>query len=168
MKNKMRILLYICLWVFIGYIAIVGLSLLIGNKATTEETDDEVIETVEPLIIDNNEETSIDEVNTKTRFQDKYSMDWGSADACNLLKIATFKGGTTETKAYNIIVTLNRVFDNNYPNNIMDVVCDELYNYHKVSPYDYESIVPDEDSSKALQMIYDGWDETNGSLEYKN
>ena len=109
-----------------------------------------------------------DKLEINNKFQNKYSMDWDCIDECNLLKLATYKGGSIDTRAYNIIVTLNRVFDKNYPNNILGVVCSELYNYNKISEYDYESIMPDEDSKKAMTMVYDGWDETNGSLEYKN
>lgn len=164
MKYK-KFILFIILLFIIDITLILALQYYSINEqkhAVEEYINEKQIESEDNKSI----ETNTEEIQ-KTRFQDKYSMDWDVVDEFNLLKIATYKGGTKETKAYNIVVTLNRVFNKEYPNTITDVVLSELYDYHGISEYDYESIVPDDDSKDAMMMVYRGWDETNGSLEYK-
>ncbi len=107
--------------------------------------------------------------NTYTKFQDKYSMDWSDVDEMYLLKIATFKGGTVEDRAYNILVTLNRVCDGNYGDSIIAVVTDELYGVYGLSPHDIDNIVSDKESEEAMELIKNNkFDNSYGSFVYKN
>lgn len=99
------------------------------------------------------------------KFQDKYSMDWDFTDSQFLLKIAEYHGGTTEDRAYTILVTLNRVFAERRP--ILDVVLEELYEIDGLNEMEFEEICVSDSSKEALRMImYDRFDNSNGSLQY--
>ncbi len=99
------------------------------------------------------------------KFQDKYSMDWDFIDSQFLLKIAEYHGGTTEDRAYTILVTLNRVFAERRP--IQDVVLEELYETDGLNETEFEEICVSDSSKEALRMImYDRFDNSNGSLQY--
>lgn len=99
------------------------------------------------------------------KFQDKYSMDWDFIDSQFLLKIAEYHGGTTEDRAYTILVTLNRVFAERRP--IQDVALEELYEIDGLNETEFEEICVSDSSKEALRMImYDRFDNSNGSLQY--
>lgn len=99
------------------------------------------------------------------KFQQKYSMDWDFIDAGYLLKIAEYHGGTVEDRAYTILCTLYKVFDEQ--RNIQEVVLEELYENDGLSPFDFESIIPGDMTKRAMKMIlYENFDNCNGSTEY--
>lgn len=166
-----RIILIVLGLLFVGIIA----ALVIGNTNNkninkTEET--EIVSKAKPLVIEikpKNEEEP--ESSSTPKFQDKYSMDWSFMDEGFLIKIASYKGKdkSVEERAYIILVTLNRVFSDQYPNDITQVVLDELYGVDGLTPYYFEEIPMDEESYEALDMImYEKFDNSNGSLDYNN
>lgn len=107
--------------------------------------------------------------NGYTKFQDRMSMDWDFIDHEFLLKIATYKGGSAEQRAYTILVTLNRMLDENYPNTIHEVVLDELYNVDGITSYDFEGIITDDVSRQGMELVlYKKIDNSYGSTEYIN
>lgn len=124
----------------------------------------------EPLVIesvpeDNDSSFESDSESVK-KFQDKYSMDWGFVDAQYLLKVAEYHGGTEEERAYTILVTLNRVFTER--RSIQDIVLEELYDNDGLKPEDFEGIIVTDETKEALKMIvYDRFDNSFGSTEYK-
>lgn len=135
------------------------------------------VELKEKVSIEN--ETVVADTKTK-KFQDKHSMDWDFIDAEFLLKIAEYKGGTVEDRAYTILVTLNRVWeyalDDTYEpyseytvSMIQDVVLRELYEVEGITPTEFEGIIPGEETKEAMNMImHEKFDNSNGSLEYIN
>lgn len=124
-----------------------------------------------PLVIEESipeEDDSSFEPDSKSvkKFQDKYSMDWGFEDAQYLLKVAEYHGGTKEERAYTILVTLNKVFEER--RSIQDIVLEELYNNDGLESDDFEKIVASDVTKEALKMIvYDRFDNSAGSTEYK-
>lgn len=125
----------------------------------------------DPLVIeksipkDNDSSFESDSESVK-KFQDKYSMDWGFVDAQYLLKIAEYHGGTKEERAYTILVTLNKVFEER--RSIQDIVLEELYDNDGLESDDFEKIVASDVTKEALKMIvYDRFDNSAGSIEYK-
>lgn len=122
----------------------------------------------EPLVIeDDSNVTHYD--NGYTKFQDRMSMDWDFIDHEFLLKIATYKGGSAEQRAYTILVTLNRMLDENYPNTIREVVLDELYNVDGLTSFDFEGIITDDISRQGMELVlYTKIDNSYGSTEYIN
>lgn len=87
-------------------------------------------------------------------------------DAQYLLKVAEYHGGAREERAYTILVTLNKVFAER--RSIQDVVLEELYDNDGLKPEDFEGIIVTDETKEALKMIvYDWFDNSAGSTEYK-
>ncbi len=142
------------------------------QKSTNQTKETKIVKEAEPLVIETKpiKETE-PETTSKPKFQNKYSMDWSFLDEGFLIKIASYKGKdkTVEERAYVILVTLNRVYSDQYPNDITQVVLDELYNVDGLTPYLFEEIPMDEESYKALNMImYEQFDNSDSSLDYNN
>ena len=94
------------------------------------------------------------------KFQDKHSMDWDSEESNLLMLLAENKGDSVEDRCYNILVALNRVWSPEYPNTIEEVVDLEL-------PCGKMKLTISEETQEAMDMIlYDGVDNSKGSLEY--
>lgn len=93
------------------------------------------------------------------KFQDRMSMDWDVEQGRMLMELATYKGGSVEDRAYNIIVTLNRMLCDVYPDTIEENVELEMGSVE---------IEVDELSRKAMRKVmYERWDETKGSIVYR-
>ena len=106
------------------------------KSATKPDPEPLVIEESIPEDSDSSFESDSESVK---KFQDKYSMDWGFVDAQYLLKVAEYHGGTKEERAYTILVTLNKVFEER--RSIQDIVLEELYNNDGLESDDFEKIV---------------------------
>lgn len=96
-----------------------------------------------------------------------------------LAKIAKAEMGTedTEAKALAILVVLNRLKSDKFPNTIKEV----LYQKNQFSPIgngSFDRLEPDEDCYKALELVESGWNESkeatffeacpNGSTWHEN
>lgn len=98
------------------------------------------------------------------------SLDWGAEDAEILLKIAMAEaeGEDTEGKALVMLVVLNRVWSDDFPDSIEAVVFQE----NQFSPVKdggrYYTTEPDEDCYAALALIQSGWDESMGALYFES
>lgn len=97
-----------------------------------------------------------------------YSRDWGSEDSEILMKIAMAEaeGERTEGKALVMLVVLNRAWSDGFPDTIEDVVFQEGQFPPVVEGGRYWTTTPDEDCLKALQIVQDGWDESQGALYF--
>lgn len=101
------------------------------------------------------------------------SRDWGAEDADILLRIAMAEaeGEDTKGKALVMLVVLNRVWSDGFPDTVEDVVFQTLggnYQFSPVAPGGrYWTKIPDEDCRAALQMIENGWDESMGALYFE-
>lgn len=155
--------------ILVALVLLAVISVVAVKKSN--QTEKNTIKDPEPLIIeesipeDNDSSFESDSESVK-KFQDKYSMDWGFIDAQYLLKVAEYHGGTKEERAYTILVTLNRVFAEH--RSIQDVVLKELYDNDGLKPEDFEGIIVTDETKEALKMIvYDRFDNSAGSTEYK-
>lgn len=98
------------------------------------------------------------------------SMDWDAEEAYLLAKIAMAEAESedTEGKALVILVVLNRVWDDNFPDTIEDVI----YQPDQFSPVGngrFDEVEPDEDCWNALDMIVlDKWDESCGATYFES
>lgn len=153
--------------VFIGYVCFLCIFLAaFGYKKKLQEQK-------EPIsIITETEEENQDNLSYEhnsdnvIKFQETYSMDWDFIDAGYLLKIAEYHGGSVEDRAYTILVTLYKVFDEQ--RSIEDVVLEELYENDGLLPGDFEEIVPGDMTKQAMnKILYEKYDNCNGSVEYK-
>lgn len=97
------------------------------------------------------------------------SMDFDDNDAYLLKKIAMAEAESedTEGKALVMLVVLNRVWDERFPDTIQSVI-NEKGAFTPVSNGRFDSVEPDADCQRALEMITtDHWDESDGALYFE-
>lgn len=97
------------------------------------------------------------------------SKDWDANDAYLLAKIAMAEaeGEDVEGKALVILVVLNRVWTDEFPGTIHDVI----YQKSQFSPITngrFDRVEPDEECYEALEMVMSGWDESHGALYFES
>lgn len=97
-----------------------------------------------------------------------YSRDWDSEDGEILLKIAMAEaeGEGVEGKAYVMMVVLNRVWSDDFPGTIKDVVFQD----GQFTPIEdggrYWTTEPDAECYEAYKMVLQGWDKSEGALYF--
>ena len=102
------------------------------------------------------------------------SRDWDAEESYLLAKIAMAEaeGEDTEGKALVIMVVLNRVWSNGFPDSIEEVILQERNGTHQFSVTQeggrWWKVEPDEDCYKALQLVTEGWDESQGALYFES
>lgn len=97
------------------------------------------------------------------------SMDFDANDAYLLEKIAMAEAESedTEGKALVMLVVLNRVWDTRFPDTIEEVIMQDGA-FTPVSNGRFDSVEPDADCQRALEMITTGhWDESDGALYFE-
>lgn len=102
--------------------------------------------------------------------QKSASMDWDSDDAYRLAKIAMAEAESedTEGKALVMLVVLNRVWSDEFPDTIEDVIF-QKGQFSPISNGRYDEVEPDEDCYRALQLIQTGgWDESHGATYFES
>ena len=127
-----------------------------GVATSAPEPTEEVIETEQPVEEDN--------------FHSNMSCDWSSDDSYLLAKIAMAEaeGEDTQGKALVIMVVLNRVLSDEFPDTIHDVIYQQSQ-FSPISNGRFDRIEPNEDCYKALDMIQlDKWDESDGALYFES
>ena len=98
------------------------------------------------------------------------SMDWDSDDVYLLAKIAMAEAESedTEGKALVILVVLNRVWSDGFPDTISEVIY-QKGQFSPVSNGRFDRAEPDEDCYRALELIQtEGWDESRGALYFES
>ncbi len=118
-----------------------------------------------PTIIESSPEPAADAYQSKIG-----SMDWDGEDVYLLAKIAMAEAEDQDTagKALVILVVLNRVRDKGFPDTIHDVIYEERQ-FSPVADGRFDSVEPDEDCWRALDMVQDGhWDESQGALYFES
>lgn len=98
------------------------------------------------------------------------SMDWNSEDAYLLAKIAMAEaeGEGLEGKALVMLVVLNRVQSNKFPDSISEVVF-EKGQFSPISNGRYDRVEPDQECYEALELIeFEKWDESQGALYFES
>ena len=98
------------------------------------------------------------------------SMDWDKDDSYLLCKIAMAEAESedTEGKALVMLVVLNRVWSDEFPDTIEDVIF-QKGQFSPISNGRYDEVEPDEDCYRALQLIQTGgWDESHGATYFES
>lgn len=131
-------------------------------KPVMEETA-EAIQT-EPVTVETPEP-----VQTRQTKEASWSLDWSADDSYILAKIAMAEaeGEDTEGKALVILVVLNRVWDDSFPDTIEEVVMQENQ-FSPVANGRYDRVEPDSDCWDALELVMGGWDESEGALYFES
>lgn len=96
------------------------------------------------------------------------SKDWGADDAYMLANIAMAEaeGEDTEGKALVILVVLNRVWSDEFPDTIKEVITQS----RQFTAYEngrYDRVEPSEDCYRALELVEQGWDESQGAMYFE-
>lgn len=97
------------------------------------------------------------------------SMDWDAEESEMLARIAMAEAESedTEGKALVILVVLNRVWNDGFPNTIEGVITEK----GQFTAYEngrYDSTDPSEDCFDALDLVMSGWDESEGALYFES
>lgn len=114
--------------------------------------------------------TVLQAVPEETPESEIHSRDWDDEDSYRLLKIAMAEaeGESVEGKALVMLVVLNRVWDNSFPDTIEGVI----FQKNQFSPVKeggrYWTTEPDEGCYKALELVTSGWDESQGALYFES
>lgn len=105
---------------------------------------------------------------------EEHSTDWDTYESYLLARIAMAEaeGESTVGKAMVIRTVLNRVWDDDFPGTIEDVIFeikDGVFQFSSVMPGErYWNVEPNEDCYKALYMVMvDHWDESEGALYFE-
>lgn len=125
-------------------------------------------------VIQQNIEEVVDESATsqlyETNFHSIMSCDWDADDSYLLAKIAMAEaeGEDTEGKAYVIMVVLNRMLSDEFPDTIGGVIFQDNQ-FSPVSNGRFDSVEPNDDCWDALNMIQvDKWDKSQGALYFES
>lgn len=125
-------------------------------------------------VIQQNIEEVVDESATsqlyETNFHSIMSCDWDADDSYLLTKIAMAEaeGEDTEGKAYVIMVVLNRMLSDEFPDTIEDVIFQDNQ-FSPVFNGRFYNIEPNDDCWDALDMIQvDKWDKSQGALYFES
>lgn len=96
------------------------------------------------------------------------SMDWSSEEAYMLAKMAMAEaeGEDTEGKALVILVILNRVWAEQFPDTIPEVIV-QRNAFTSYSNGRYDRVEPDADCWAALELVTSHWDESQGALYFE-
>lgn len=106
-------------------------------------------------------------VNVEIRNEPKY--EFSKEDEELLVKIAMAEAGgeSLEGKALVMCVVLNRVADDRFPSTIHDVIY-QPYQFSPVSSGIFEGMEPSDECYEALEMVKNGWDESEGALYFES
>ena len=96
------------------------------------------------------------------------SRDWDAEESYMLGKIAMAEaeGEDTEGKALVILVVLNRVWSDGFPDSIEEVITEPGQFSPVTEGGRYYTTEPDEDCWAALSMVMHGWDESQGATYF--
>ena len=96
------------------------------------------------------------------------SRDWGDRDSYLLAKIAMAEaeGEDIEGKALVIMVVLNRVWSDGFPDSIEAVIFQEGQ-FTPISNGRWANVEPNQECYDAVQMVMNGWDQSLGATFFE-
>lgn len=99
-----------------------------------------------------------------------HSRDFSSGDRDILLKIAMAEaeGESTKGKTLVMLVVINRVWSEEFPETIEEVVFQPKQFSTVVEGGRYWTTEPNEDCYEALELLIDGWDKSRGALYFES
>lgn len=99
-----------------------------------------------------------------------HSRDWDGEDSEMLMKIAMAEaeGESVEGKALVMLVVLNRVWSDAFPDTIEEVIFQPRQFTPTAPGGRYYTTEPDDGCREALALVMDGWDESGGALYFES
>ena len=183
-SGRLRLLLFTILLLIVSIICLYENYTLNHKDGYTEEEQNSTTEsTTEQYEFSKEEVQFISLANTEAvatikqdeyvKVQDRISMDFDVGEAYLLAKIAMAEaeGESTEGKALVMLVVLNRVLSDDFPDTIGEVIFQ-----HKGDSYQFTTVgsgriydnEPNEDCWDAIDLIQSGWDESEGALYFES
>jgi N-acetylmuramoyl-L-alanine amidase len=159
-------------------LAVALIILLLTRTETRYETSGEPTElSFEPVTLESVEIATVTpaEVNTETETESPYpaftySKDWDEGDSYLLAKIAMAEaeGESTEGKELVILVVLNRVWSEDFPDTIREVIYEENQ-FSPVASGRFDAVEPNDDCWLAVQNIMTAqYDYSEGALYFES
>lgn len=110
-----------------------------------------------------------EDIYTETNGNGLRTWEWNDEESYMLAKIAMSEAESenTEGKALVILVVLNRVLDDDFPDSVEEVITQENQ-FAPVANGRYDRVEPDADCQDALALVAGGWDESKGALYFES
>lgn len=169
MRNKC--LLGLGLVTVISLTSVIAFAFSFTDRPTNENEREHVAQIV---VLDQIDEvpvaTSFETTEISNEFENNFNTELSFDDAYILAKIAMAEAESedTEGKALVMLVVLNRVKDDKFPDSVEAVVM-QKGQFSPVANGRYDEVEPDEDCFRALELIQKcGWDESNGATYFES
>lgn len=162
---------------------VIGVGEIFSNARTDKEAETEESTTTEQnaaATMTENEAVIITQPETITKEEPEkeesliQSMDWDGEESYLLAKIAMAEaeGESIEGKALVILVVLNRVWSNQFPDTIEEVILQEYKGVHQFSVTmdggRWWRVEPNEECYEALDLVMSGWNESRNALYFES
>lgn len=152
---------------------------VLEDKAPTsyQDTVEDNLEIWEEIPQEEEDTTEV-EIATEVESEPQYPIiNWNESEVYELAKIAECEGGNQniQTRILIIMVVLNRVQSDSFPNNIHDVIFEESNGTYQFSPLapdgSWWNTEPSEESYEAvdvcMEQINNGYDNSGGALYFE-
>lgn len=169
---KARIVCSMCSVIGLAILSIMAVANT-GHKVLASTISDPVIAEFEFYSEESEIETDAVEETEEIPATDESEADTyvnlNEYDECLLAKIAMAEAEdqSTEGKALVMLVVLNRVNSDRFPDTVSDVIFDDGQ-FSPVSDGRYDAVDPDADCWEALELVKSGWDESQGALYFES
>lgn len=99
-----------------------------------------------------------------------HSRDWDAEESQMLMKLAMAEaeGESVEGKALVMLVVLNRVWSDDFPGTIEEVIFQPKQFSLVTEGGRYYTTEPNEECREALELVMNGWDESGGALYFES
>lgn len=148
-----------------------GVTEVISQNMTQYQSaqDSYEVNTIKPTTTKEPEITKEPVIEKTTNDSLIQSKDWDADDSYLLAKIAMAEaeGEDVEGKALVILVVLNRVWTDEFPGTIHDVIYQKSQ-FSSIANGRFDRVEPDEECYEALEMVMSGWDESRGALYFES
>ena len=174
-RRKMRNLPPVIVSIFVGMIfAGVAVS-AIQNSISEFERAEQVNYYNQPRVVmaaqEAIEKTTLPQPQPEKEYTSAiHSRDWDAEESQMLMKLAMAEaeGESVEGKALVMLVVLNRVWSDDFPGTIEEVI----FQPKQFSPVTeggrYYTTEPNEECREALELVMNGWDESGGALYFES
>ena len=168
----------------VSLLSVVGLTILsivalvcITEQIPADTLSIQRVETKEAIVTETQETETASEAQPSEEETDQEvyhskiaSMDWNAEDAYLLAKIAMAEaeGENIEGKALVILVVLNRVWSDEFPDTIEEVLFQPLQFSTVIEGGRYYTTEPDNECIEALALVMSGWDESRGATYFES
>lgn len=142
----------------------------INENENISEVPVAVLSNPDAVVAENIKENVKDEDGREEQPEIPNSTDWDSEDAYMLAKIAMAEaeGESIEGKALVILVVLNRVSSDEFPDSIAGVIF-QKGQFSPVESGRYDRVEPNEECYEALELIQtEQWNESQGALYFES